>query len=155
MISPASVSINSSIGGVPVRKSFFLRFSFDESKTFQRVIGTVPPAVPSIIPTSVSSTMIISSLHDQAFFICKEFLMTERTYKKDLEVVAEHFRRDFIAILHQQIDQSIDEEQFQQENEALRNLSDLLFTNLVPIHHFHSQYLRHLEQRISLWFELD
>lgn len=115
---------------------------------FQKFVGTVQP---TILPTSVSSTMIITTTHDQAFFICKELLMTERTYKKDIELIAEHFRREFCSLTHRHVDHYVDDEHFHQENEALTNFSDLLFTNLVPIYHFHNQYLRQLEQRMSLW----
>ena len=95
--------------------------------------------------------MILSSAHDRAFFICKELLMTERTYKKDVEVLAEHFRRELITMVNQQIEHYNEEEQFNQEIESLKDLADLLFTNLVPIYNFHSQFLRQLEQRMSVW----
>jgi hypothetical protein len=99
--------------------------------------------------------MIISSIHDRAFFICKELLMTERTYKKDIEVIADNFRRELMLIINQQNEIHIEreEEEFQHnlENESLINLSDLLFTHLVPIYNFHMNFLRQLEQRISIW----
>ncbi|CAF1260894.1 unnamed protein product [Adineta steineri] len=121
-----------------------------------RLIGTVPPpTAPIIFPTSVSSTMIISSIHDRAFFICKELLMTERTYKKDIEVIADNFRRELMLIINQQNEiHHINDNQYQQyqsENDSLMNLSDLLFTHLVPIYNFHINFLRQLEQRISIW----
>ena len=37
------------------------------------------------------------------------------------------------------------------DNDALTNLVDLLFTHLVPIYNFHLNFLRLLEQRISIW----
>lgn len=77
--------------------------------------------------------------------------MTERTYKKDIEVVAEHFRRELITMINQQIEHYNEEEQFNQEIESLKELADLLFTDLVPIYHFHTQFLRQLEQRMSIW----
>ncbi|CAF0740537.1 unnamed protein product [Rotaria sp. Silwood1] len=120
-----------------------------------RLIGTVPPSSAQIhFPTSVSSTMIISSAHDRAFFICKELLMTERTYKKDIEVIADNFRRELMLIINEQNEIFIEGEQQQQhysEKDALINLADLLFTHLVPIYNFHIHFLRQLEQRISLW----
>ncbi|UJR33380.1 hypothetical protein I4U23_020828 [Adineta vaga] len=124
-----------------------------------RLIGTVlPPTAPVIFPTSVSSTMIISSIHDRAFFICKELLMTERTYKKDIEVIADSFRRELMLIINQQNDlynlndtDDMIQQSFHSEHDSLVNLSDLLFTHLVPIYNFHSQFLRQLEQRISVW----
>jgi hypothetical protein len=96
--------------------------------------------------------MIISSIHDRAFFICKEFLMTERTYKKDIEVIADNFRRELMLIINQQNEIYIeDQQQTFPDNESLINLSDLLFTHLVPIYNFHINFLRQLEQRISIW----
>jgi FERM/RhoGEF/pleckstrin domain protein 2 len=97
--------------------------------------------------------MIISSVHDRAFFICKELLMTERTYKKDIEVIADNFRREFLLIINQQNEIHIEGEESQPnlENESLMNLADLLFTHLVPIYNFHIYFLRQLEQRISIW----
>jgi FERM/RhoGEF/pleckstrin domain protein 2 len=94
--------------------------------------------------------MIISSIHDRAFFICKEFLMTERTYKKDIEVIADNFRRELMLIINQQNEIYIEDEP-RQDNESLINLSDLLFTHIVPIYNFHMHFLRQLEQRISIW----
>ncbi|CAF1041957.1 unnamed protein product [Adineta steineri] len=117
-----------------------------------RLIGSVHPSSLSTttLPTSVSSTMIIPSIHDRSFFICKELLMTERTYKKDIEVVAEHFRRELmLAINHYQDSYMTDEYNF--ENETLIHLSDVLFTHLLPIYTFHAHFLRQLEQRISIW----
>ncbi len=115
------------------------------------MIGTVPPpTAPIIFPTSISSTMIISSVHDRAFFICKELLMTERTYKKDIEVIAENFRHQLMLMINQQNDTEIEGED-NLENESLRNLSDLLFTHLVPIYNFHINFLRQFEHRISIW----
>jgi len=97
--------------------------------------------------------MIISSIHDRAFFICKELLMTERTYKKDIEVIADNFHRELMLIINQQNEIHIEDEESQHhlENESLINLADLLFTHLVPIYNFHIHFLRQLEQRISIW----
>ena len=77
--------------------------------------------------------------------------MTERTYKKDLEVIAENFRRELLLVINQSNEIFIDEEQHRVENETLRSLSDVLFVHAVPIYNFHSHFLRQLEQRISIW----
>ncbi|CAF1099568.1 unnamed protein product [Adineta ricciae] len=125
-----------------------------------RLIGTVlPPTAPVIFPTSVSSTIIISSIHDRAFFICKELLMTERTYKKDIEVIADNFRRELMLLISQQNDlfnlndpnETTAQPFYNSEYDSLVNLSDLMFIYLVPIYNFHTQFLRQLEQRISVW----
>jgi hypothetical protein len=76
--------------------------------------------------------------------------MTERTYKKDLEVIAENFRRELMSIINQQRDVYITDE-YNFENETLVHLSDVLFTHLLPIYNFHIHFLRQFEQRISIW----
>jgi hypothetical protein len=76
--------------------------------------------------------------------------MTERTYKKDIEVIAENFRRELMSTINQQRDGYIDDE-YNFENETLIHLSDVLFTHLLPIYNFHIHFLRQLEQRISVW----
>jgi hypothetical protein len=76
--------------------------------------------------------------------------MTERTYKKDIEIIAENFRRELMVIINQQQDLYVDEE-YNFENETLIHLSDVLFTHLLPIYNFHKHFLRQLEQRMSIW----
>lgn len=76
--------------------------------------------------------------------------MTERTYKKDLEVIAKHFRQELMLIVNQQEDLYFDDKDHF-ENETLIHLSDVLFTHLLPIYNFHLHFLRQLEQRISIW----
>ena len=78
--------------------------------------------------------------------------MTERTYKKDLEIIADNFRRELMNIVNQQQEYPLDDE-FNFENETLIHLSDVLFTHLLPIFHFHKQFLRQFEQRMSIWWE--
>ena len=72
-----------------------------------------------------------------------------------MEVLAEQFRRELMSIVTSQneIHLQTDEEQpiINPENEALMNLTDLLFNDLVPIYNFHVNFLRLLEQRISIW----
>ncbi len=79
--------------------------------------------------------------------------MTERTYKKDIEVIADNFHRELMLIINQQNELHIQDEESQHnlENESLINLADLLFTHLIPIYNFHIHFLRQLEQRISIW----
>ena len=82
--------------------------------------------------------------------------MTERTYKKDIEVIADNFHRELMLVINQQnVIRTVDDDQQQQlyhsENDSLINLSDLLFTHLIPIYNFHIHFLRQLEQRISMW----
>lgn len=94
--------------------------------------------------------MIISPIHDRSFYICKELLMTERTYRKDIEVIAENFRREIMLVINQQQELYMDEE-YNFENETIIRLSDVLFTHLLPIYKFHLHFLRQLEQRMTIW----
>lgn len=78
--------------------------------------------------------------------------MTERTYKKDIEVIADYFRHELMIIINEQNEISLEQEPEQDvERDSLRNLADLFFTDLVPIYNFHIHFLRQLEQRISIW----
>lgn len=76
--------------------------------------------------------------------------MSERTYRKDIEVIAENFRRELMLAINQQQDSYMNEE-YNFENETLIHLSDVLFTHLLPIYKFHTRFLRQLEQRIAIW----
>ncbi|XP_067014645.2 FERM, ARHGEF and pleckstrin domain-containing protein 1 [Anabrus simplex] len=69
---------------------------------------------------------------DRAYFIAKEILMTERTYKKDLEVITVWFR---------------DEVSKEEPEPVLEQLLDLLD----PLHEAHSVFLREVEQRLATW----
>ncbi|CAF3306701.1 unnamed protein product [Rotaria socialis] len=133
LISSASYAMSPPFAGIPL------------------AVGTIPSSSSSIIlPTTVSSTMIISPIHDRSFYICKELLMTERTYRKDMGVIAENFRREIMLVLNQQQDLYMDEE-YNFENETLIHLSDILFTHLLPVYKFHLHFLRQLEQRMAIW----
>ncbi|CAF4201156.1 unnamed protein product, partial [Rotaria sordida] len=118
-----------------------------------RIIGNIPQSSSSsiILPTTVSSTMTISPIHDRSFYICKELLMTERTYRKDLEVIAENFRRELMIVINQQQQDLFMDEEYNFENETLIHLSDVLFIHLIPIYKFHIYFLRQLEQRMAIW----
>merc|ERR1719211_495813 len=69
---------------------------------------------------------------DRAYFIAKEILMTERTYKKDLEIINLWFR-----------DEVSKEEQMPEE------LLSLLFSHLDPIYELHCSFLKDIEQRMA------
>ncbi|CAG0882114.1 unnamed protein product [Darwinula stevensoni] len=72
---------------------------------------------------------------DKAYFIAKEILMTERTYKKDLEVIVLWFQEEICK--------------------AGGPLGDgvwhLLFHLLDPIYEFHCALLREVEHRLATW----
>ncbi|KAL1780869.1 FERM, and pleckstrin domain-containing 1 isoform X1 [Sigmodon hispidus] len=71
---------------------------------------------------------------DKAYFIAKEVSTTERTYLKDLEVIASWFQSTVSK------DDSMPE--------ALKNL---IFPNFEPLHKFHTNFLKEIEQRLALW----
>lgn len=71
---------------------------------------------------------------DKAYFIAKEILMTERTYKKDLEVINVWFR-----------------DEVGKEDGMPKELLDLLFSEIDPIYEFHCAFLKEIEQRLSMW----
>ena len=71
---------------------------------------------------------------DKAYYVAKELLMTERTYKKDLEVITTWFH-DFMT----------------KEDILPQHLSHLLFSNLGPIYEFHCSFLKEIEQRLAMW----
>ncbi|XP_063162827.1 FERM, ARHGEF and pleckstrin domain-containing protein 2 isoform X2 [Candoia aspera] len=71
---------------------------------------------------------------DQAYFIAKEILATERTYLKDLEVLTLWFRSAVVK-----------------ENAMPEGLMTLFFSNIDPIYEFHRGLLKELEQRLALW----
>ncbi|XP_023115778.2 FERM, ARHGEF and pleckstrin domain-containing protein 2 isoform X5 [Felis catus] len=71
---------------------------------------------------------------DEAYFIAKEILATERTYLKDLEVLTVWFRSAVVK-----------------EDAMPADLMTLLFSNIDPIYEFHRGFLREVEQRLALW----
>lgn len=71
---------------------------------------------------------------DKAYYIAKELLMTERTYKKDLEVLTVWFRN---AVTKHDL--------------MPDHLMELLFGNLDPIYDFHCGFLKEIETRLHMW----
>ncbi|XP_034274179.1 FERM, ARHGEF and pleckstrin domain-containing protein 1 isoform X1 [Pantherophis guttatus] len=71
---------------------------------------------------------------DKAYFIAKEVATTERTYLKDLEVITSWFQSAVSK------DDCIPEA-----------LKSLVFSNFQPLHKFHTNFLKEVEQRIALW----
>jgi len=71
---------------------------------------------------------------DKAYYVAKELLMTERTYKKDLEVLTVWFRNSL-----------------QKESALPEPLDHLLFAVLDPIYEFHCAFLKEIEQRLAMW----
>lgn len=73
---------------------------------------------------------------DEAYFIAKEILATERTCLKDLEVITVWFRSAVVKA-----------------DAMPADLMTLLFSNIDPIYEFHRGFLREVEQRLVLWEE--
>ncbi|XP_046393623.1 FERM, ARHGEF and pleckstrin domain-containing protein 1-like [Ischnura elegans] len=72
---------------------------------------------------------------DRSYFIAKEMLMTERTYKKDLEVINLWFR-----------------EEVTKEEEAMpEDALNSLFKLIDPLLDAHSNFLREVELRLAAW----
>uniref|UniRef100_A0A4W4GLD6 FERM, ARHGEF and pleckstrin domain-containing protein 1 n=1 Tax=Electrophorus electricus TaxID=8005 RepID=A0A4W4GLD6_ELEEL len=68
---------------------------------------------------------------DKAYFIAKELLTTERTYLKDLELIT-------LSVLSK-------------EECVPESLRKLLKSSFEPLHTYHSDFLKELEQRLALW----
>ncbi|XP_048656678.1 FERM, ARHGEF and pleckstrin domain-containing protein 1 isoform X4 [Marmota marmota marmota] len=71
---------------------------------------------------------------DKAYFIAKEVSTTERTYLKDLEVITSWFHSTMST-----------------EDSMPETLKSLIFPNFEPLHKFHTNFLKEIEQRLALW----
>ncbi|XP_004858688.1 FERM, RhoGEF and pleckstrin domain-containing protein 1 isoform X2 [Heterocephalus glaber] len=71
---------------------------------------------------------------DKAYHIAKEVSTTERTYLKDLEVVTSWFQSTV-----------------SKEDAMPETLKSLIFLNFEPLHKFHTNFLKEIEQRLALW----
>ncbi|KAB0372691.1 hypothetical protein FD755_015444, partial [Muntiacus reevesi] len=70
---------------------------------------------------------------DKAYFIAKEVSTTERTYLKDLEVITSWFQSTV-----------------SKEDSMPETLKSLIFPNFEPLHKFHTNFLKEIEQRLAL-----
>ncbi|XP_010604959.1 FERM, ARHGEF and pleckstrin domain-containing protein 2 isoform X3 [Fukomys damarensis] len=75
---------------------------------------------------------------DEAYFIAKEILATERTYLKDLEVIT--------VLLPQWFRSAV-----VKEDAMPAALMTLLFSNIDPVYEFHRGFLREVEHRLAIW----
>ncbi|KAM5312598.1 FERM, ARHGEF and pleckstrin domain-containing protein 1 isoform 2-T7 [Glossophaga mutica] len=71
---------------------------------------------------------------DKAYFIAKEVSTTERTYLKDLEVITSWFQSTV-----------------SKEDSMPETLKNIIFPNFEPLHKFHTNFLKEIEQRLALW----
>lgn len=76
--------------------------------------------------------------NEESYFIVKELVMTERTYKKDLDLLTSTFRQFAVT---NNFDLS-----------ELPLFDKLLYPQVLePIHIFHTQFLKELELRLFYW----
>ncbi|KAF6024479.1 FARP1 [Bugula neritina] len=80
---------------------------------------------------SDSRKMSKKPLTDRAYYIAKEFLMTERTYLKDLTIVMVHFR------------------EYMTSDTAAQSILAQLYDRLQPLYSAHSTFLELIEKRMS------
>jgi len=102
----------------------------------ESVNGTLSPTSP-MPDNEMSSTLTGRKKRyptDKAYFIAKEILMTERTYKKDLEVINLWFR-----------------DEVSKEDNMPEDTLALLFSHIDPIFEIHTSFLADIEQRMSTW----
>ncbi|XP_053563799.1 FERM, ARHGEF and pleckstrin domain-containing protein 1 [Bombina bombina] len=71
---------------------------------------------------------------DKAYSIAKEVSATECTYLKDLEVITTWFQN---AV--------------NKDDSVSDSLKTLVFSNFEPLHKFHSNFLKEVDQRLALW----
>lgn len=70
---------------------------------------------------------------DRAYYIAKELLMTERTYKKDLEVITVWFKNTISGV------------------DVIPDYLVDMFKYIEPIYQFHVGFLKEIEQRLAMW----
>ncbi|KAG0713069.1 FERM, ARHGEF and pleckstrin domain-containing protein 2 [Chionoecetes opilio] len=71
---------------------------------------------------------------DKAYFVAKEILTTERTYKKDLEVISLWLK-----------------EEVGKEEGMPGEILTSLFQLIDPIYEFHTEFLKELDNRLAQW----
>lgn len=120
--------------------------------------GAAPPSVilsPNLSPDTKQASPLVSPLlndqvnprtddeeegrrkripTDKAYFIAKEVSTTEKTYLKDLEVITSWLQS---AV--------------SREDSMPETLRNLIFPNFEPLHKFHTNFLKEIEQRLALW----
>ncbi|KAJ4427655.1 hypothetical protein ANN_25303 [Periplaneta americana] len=95
------------------------------------------PSIPKVATTNEGEVDMRRKRYptDRAYFIAKEILMTERTYKKDLEVINLWFRDE------------VSKEEGEMPDTALMPL----FSLVEPILEYHCGFLRDVETRLATW----
>ncbi|XP_065333134.1 FERM, ARHGEF and pleckstrin domain-containing protein 1 isoform X2 [Cloeon dipterum] len=105
----------------------------------------VAPVSPMIPPSNIENSYISTPLDvdirrkrfpsDRAYFMAKELLMTERTYKKDLEIIDVWLREELAK------------EEPTSELDPLKALINLV----APLLQFHNNFLKEVDTRLSCW----
>uniref|UniRef100_A0ABD2XGK7 DH domain-containing protein n=1 Tax=Trichogramma kaykai TaxID=54128 RepID=A0ABD2XGK7_9HYME len=111
------------------------------TSSVERIVTGTSPEIPikpvrngSIVGASVEDIDVRKTKRwptDKAYFIAKELLMTERTYKKDLEVINVYFREEL--------------------SNRPEGENDCIVTLLENLADAHEPYLRDMEERVTRW----
>ncbi|CAB0032368.1 unnamed protein product [Trichogramma brassicae] len=111
------------------------------TSSVERIVAVTSPEIPikpvrngSIVGASVEDIDVRKTKRwptDKAYFIAKELLMTERTYKKDLEVINVYFREEL--------------------SNRPEGENDCIVTLLENLSDAHEPYLRDMEERVTRW----
>ncbi|EEC18683.1 FERM, RhoGEF and pleckstrin domain-containing protein, putative, partial [Ixodes scapularis] len=110
--------------------------SLPETGTPSEYVSSLGPDSPSFRSDTRTNVSGRKYPCEKAYFIAKELLMAERTYKKDLEVIVMWFRERM--------------EKGHVEGAPTETLS-LLFSLLAPLYKLHCCLLLDLEQRLAAW----
>ncbi|XP_062049987.1 FERM, ARHGEF and pleckstrin domain-containing protein 1 isoform X4 [Lepus europaeus] len=131
--SPAELSINSQGGAGPTNVTLSPNLSPDTKQASPLISPLLnDQACPRTDDEEESRRKRFPT--DKAYFIAKEVSTTERTYLKDLEVITSWFQSTV-----------------SKEDSMPETLKSLIFPNFEPLHKFHTNFLKEIEQRLALW----
>ncbi|XP_070264795.1 FERM, ARHGEF and pleckstrin domain-containing protein 1 isoform X4 [Myotis yumanensis] len=131
--SPAELSINSQGGAVPANVILSPNLSPD-TKQASPLVSPLLNDQPCPRTDDEEEGRRKRFPTDKAYFIAKEVSTTERTYLKDLEVITSWFQSTV-----------------SKEDSMPETLKSLIFPNFEPLHKFHTNFLKEIEQRLALW----
>ncbi|XP_059541000.1 FERM, ARHGEF and pleckstrin domain-containing protein 1 isoform X4 [Myotis daubentonii] len=131
--SPAELSINSQGGAMPTNVILSPNLSPD-TKQASPLVSPLLNDQPCPRTDDEEEGRRKRFPTDKAYFIAKEVSTTERTYLKDLEVITSWFQSTV-----------------SKEDSMPETLKSLIFPNFEPLHKFHTNFLKEIEQRLALW----
>ncbi|XP_036152508.1 FERM, ARHGEF and pleckstrin domain-containing protein 1 isoform X4 [Myotis myotis] len=131
--SPAELSINSQGGAMPANVILSPNLSPD-TKQASPLVSPLLNDQPCPRTDDEEEGRRKRFPTDKAYFIAKEVSTTERTYLKDLEVITSWFQSTV-----------------SKEDSMPETLKSLIFPNFEPLHKFHTNFLKEIEQRLALW----